>query len=81
MIFRDIGNDPIGPDDSLTVQLYKHHKQLANKLRNEEQHKRELADLEERVYQRVMKRIQVEVKNEATPAIREIRRELENLIR
>lgn len=38
-----------------------------------------MKEIEEEVYQRVMKSLSVEVKDEASPAIREIRREIEKL--
>ena len=38
-----------------------------------------LNEMAEEVYQRVMKSLSVEVKDEASPAIREIRREIEKL--
>lgn len=38
-----------------------------------------MKEMEEEVYQRVMKSLSVEVKDEASPAIREIRKQIENL--
>lgn len=38
-----------------------------------------MKEMEEEVYQRVMKSLSVEVKDEASPAIREMRKEIEKL--
>lgn len=57
----------------LSEQMYDRDIARAQKLAMEE--------MAEELYQRVMKSLSVEVKNEASPAIREIRKELENLFK
>lgn len=56
---------------SLSEQIYDRDIAIAQK--------NALNEMAEEVYQRVMKSLSVEVKDEASPAIREIRREIEKL--
>ena len=43
--------------------------------------KNALNEMAEEVYQRVMKSLQVEVRNEASPAIKELKKEIDNLFK
>lgn len=64
-------NDPA----ELTQRLFEQHRMMRdkwNKERDREQMKRE-------IIAEVLKQIRVEVKNEASPAIREIKKDIENL--
>ena len=56
---------------SLSEQIYDRDIAIAQK--------NALNEMAEEVYQRVMKSLSVEVKDEASPAIREIRKQIENL--
>ena len=58
-----MGNGPytINKDDDLSVQLWKQHRNIIEKYERERNREKELAELEERVFQRVMKSIRVEV--------------------
>lgn len=78
-----MGNGPytINKDDDLSVQLWKQHRNIIEKYERERNREKELAELEERVFQRVMKSIRVEVQNQASPAIREIKRDIENMLK
>lgn len=78
-----MGDGPytINKDDDLSVQLWKQTRNIIDRVERERNRERELAELEERVYQRVMKSIRVEVQNQASPAIREIKRDIENMLK
>ena len=58
-----MGDGPytINKDDDLSVQLWKQTRNIIDRVERERNRERELAELEERVYQRVMKSIRVEV--------------------
>lgn len=78
-----MGDGPytINKDDDLSVQLWKQTRTIIDRVERERNRERELAELEERVFQRVMKSIRVEVQNQASPAIREIKRDIENMLK
>ena len=73
------GLEALQDPNSLSVQLDRAHKAFRAKYEFE----RDMADMEERIYQRVLKAVlegvDITIKNEATPAIRELKKELSNL--
>lgn len=66
---KDSGKD-------LSRLLFEAHREI----KDDYKRKRELEEMEERIYQRVMKSIQVEVKDKASPVIKEINKELNKLM-
>ena len=46
----------------------------------EYKHQKELTDLENRLYERLIKKLTVEVKNEASPVISDLREEIEKML-
>ena len=62
-----------------TTALAQQTREFAEGLYKEYKHQRELQEMEERIFQRLMKKFVVEVKNEASPAIKEIKEEIDKL--
>ena len=58
---------------SLSEQIYDRDIAIAQK--------NALNEMAEEVYQRVMKSLQVEVRNEASPAIKDLKKEIDNLFK
>ena len=58
---------------SMREQMYNRDIEIAQK--------NALNEMAEEVYQRVMKSLQVEVRNEASPAITELKKEIDNLFK
>lgn len=56
--------------------LYEAHQEI----RADYEKKREMEAMEERIYQRVMKSLKVEVVDKATPAIKELNKEINKLM-
>ena len=75
------GLEALQDPNSLSVQLDRAHKAFRAKYEFE----RDMADMEERIYQRVLKDVlsQVEVtfKNEASPQIKQLKNELNDLFK
>lgn len=63
--------------DSLSWKLYEAHRAITDRYNAE----REQKELEDRIVQRVLQRLTVEVKNEATPAIRELQKEISRMMK
>lgn len=63
--------------ESLAWKLHEAHRQLIDR---HEQQRRE-KELEDRITERVLQRILVKIKDEATPAIRELRAEIDRMIK
>lgn len=61
--------------DSLEVQLFNAHREALEGFERE----RELAAMEQRIYERVMKDVKIQFKNDASPEIQKLKNEIQEL--
>ena len=62
-------------NQDLSTALYRAHQQITERFERE----RELEELEERIFQRVMRQIRIQVDNQAAPAIKDLKRDIEKM--
>lgn len=70
-------NEQSGKDP--TQLLFEAHRRIADRFLEERKREQELKELEERLYQRVMKSIDIKVVDNATPALKALEKQLQNL--
>lgn len=68
-------------EDDLTYQFGKMLRERTESFYREYKHQKELTDLENRLYERIMKKLTVEVNNEASPVIADLRKEIEKMLK
>ena len=59
--------------------LFEAHKRISNRYLEEKRRTQELNDLEDRLYKRIMKDIDIQITDKATPAIEALNKQLLNL--
>lgn len=62
-----------------TEALAAHHNEIMDEFYKEYKHQKELQDMEERLYNRIMKSINIKIVDAASPAIDEIGKQLSNI--
>ena len=71
--------DAMGLD--LTQRLAMEHKRIIESTYQEYKHQKELKEMEDRLYKRIIDKFSVEVKNEALLEIKELNKEIDKLLK
>lgn len=66
---------------SPTYQLYKQHRNMVDGFYQEYKHQAELKQMEENIYNRIMKDINIEIVDKATPAIKELDKQIRDIFK
>lgn len=67
--------------NSLSVKLQEGRKKVVESFYNEYKHQKEMLELEERLYKRIMDAFNIQVKDEATPIIEELSALIKNIMK
>lgn len=66
---------------SPTYQLYKQHRNMVDSFYQEYKHQAELKQMEENIYNRLIKDINIEIVDKATPAIKELDKQIRDIFK